>query len=179
MYVLNKTTRLQAGQPWTDKNGTQHPSNWANWSKDVLEAYGIEEIQEDPRPDDRFYSVSSMGLDGKWSSVLKNLDDIKDGDEVRSIGVKTEWILKTKQTANALLAPSDWQVIAKAERDRSIDSDIATYRAAVITKCTAIEAAITSCKEMADFRKLFDTPVDSDGKATGNPPINDWPEQVS
>ena len=120
-----------------------------------------------------------MGLDGKWSSVLKNLDDIKDGDEVRSIGVKTEWILKTKQTANALLAPSDWQVIAKAERDRSIDSDIATYRAAVITKCTAIEAAITSCKEMADFRKLFDTPVDSDGKATGNPPINDWPEQVS
>jgi methylaspartate ammonia-lyase len=34
-------------------------------------------------------------------------------------------------------------VIAKAERDRAIDSDVATYRAAVITACTAIKKAIT------------------------------------
>ena len=50
---------------------------------------------------------------------------------------------KTKKTANSLLAPTDWQVIAKAERDRAIDSNVATYRSAVIAKCAAIEKYIT------------------------------------
>ena len=112
-----------------------------------------------------------------------------------------------------MLASTDWQVVAKAERDRAIDSNVATYRAAVITACTAIEKAITDItdtaipsdlatiqakdeedktdadkKVVADyeaevatkfaaFKKLFDVPVDSDGKPTGNAPIYDWPEE--
>ena len=179
MFVLNNTTRLRPGQPWTDKNGTQHPGNWSTWSKETLESYGIVEVAEDPKPDSTFYWVGQLGLDGKWTSTLRDLDDRKDGDDILSYGVKTEWIAKTKETANSLLAPTDWQVIAKAERDRAVDSDIATYRAEVIKKCAAIEAAITACKDMDEFRALFNPPVDSDGKPTGNPPIHDWPELVS
>ena len=179
MFVLNNTTRLTAGKPWTDQNGTQHPANWSTWSKETLESYGIVEVAEDPKPDTRFYSVGQLGLDGKWEATLRKLDDTTEGDDIIAYGVKTQWIAQTKETANTLLAPSDWQVIAKAERDRAIDSDIATYRANVVKKCTEIEAAITACKNMEDFKALFDQPINSDGNTTGNAPIYDWPEQVS
>ena len=106
------------------------------------------------------------------------MDDVTktvDGKEVVTKGLKSQWIAKTKKTANSLLAPTDWQVIAKAERDRAIDSNVATYRAAVITKCAAIETSITNAANLNAFKALFDVPVDSDGKPTGNAPMYDWP----
>ena len=173
----------------------------------------IRKVVQQAKPDDKFY-YSSYNIDGSWTSTAKNLDDVTvtndNGEEVTTLGLKSQWIAKTKKAANNLLAPTDWQVIAKAERDRAIDSDVATYRAAVITKCAAIEKSITdiedtavpsgyaAAKEKTDptdaekkiisdyenevatkfaaFKELFDTPVDSDGKPTGNAPIYDWPE---
>ena len=175
----------------------------------------IREVVQQAKPDDKFY-YSSYNIDGSWTSTAKNLNDVTvtndNGEEVTTLGLKSQWIAKTKKAANNLLAPTDWQVIAKAERDRAIDSDVATYRAAVITACTAIEKAITditdtaipsgydAAKEnpeptdaekkiisdyetevatkFAAFKKLFDTPVDSDGKPTGNAPIHDWPDTI-
>ena len=92
-----------------------------------------------------------------------------DGKEVVTKGIKSQWITKTKETANSLLAPTDWQVIAKAERDREVDSDVATYRAAVISKCAAIETAITNAADFNAFKALFAIPEN------GNAPIDDWP----
>ena len=225
MYVLNGTKELKPGKTWTDDNGVQHPGNWASvWSDDVKASYGIKEVTVQAKPDSMFYWVGQRSLDGSWSSTPKNIDDVKEvdkdgkailnenGNQLITKGLKSQWIAKTKETANGLLASTDWQVIAKAERDRAIDSDVATYRAAVITACTAIEKAITditdtaipsgydAAKEnpeptdaekkiisdyetevatkFAAFKKLFDTPVDSDGKPTGNAPIHDWPDTI-
>ena len=218
MYVLNGTKELKPGQTWIDDNGVQHPGNWASvWSNDVKASYGIKEVAVQVKPDSKFYWVGERSLDGSWSSTPKNIDDVKevdeDGNQVITLGLKSQWIAKTKEIANSLLSPTDWQVIAKVERDRAIDSDVATYRAAVITACTAIEKAITDItdtaipsdlatiqakdekdktdadkKVVADyeaevatkfaaFKKLFDVPVDSNGKPTGNPPMHDWPEK--
>jgi hypothetical protein len=224
MYVLNGTKELKPGKTWTDDNGVQHPGNWASvWSDDVKASYGIKEVAVQVKPDSKFYWVGQRSLNGSWSSTPKNIDDVKevdedgnavldeDGNQVITLGLKSQWIAKTKEIANSLLAPTDWQVIAKVERDRAIDSDVATYRAAVIAKCTAIEKAITditdtvipsgydAAKEnpeptdaekkiisdyeaevatkFAAFKKLFDAPVDSDGKPTGNAPIHDWPKE--
>ena len=224
MYVLNGTKELKPGKTWTDDNGIQHPGNWASvWSNDVKASYGIKEVSIQTKPDAKFYWVTGPALDGTWTSTAKNLDDVKEvddkgnarldseGNQLVTKGLKSHWITKTKETANSLLTPTDWQVIAKAERDRAIDSNVATYRAAVITACTAIEKAITditdtaipsgynAAKEnpeptdaekkiisdyetevatkFATFKALFDTPVDSDGKPTGNAPINDWPKK--
>ena len=226
MFVLNNTKELKPGKSWKDDNGVQHPGNWASvWSDDVKASYGIKEVAVQAKPDSKFYWVGQRSLDGSWSSTPKNIDDVKkvdedgnavldeDGNQVITLGLKSQWIAKTKETANNLLAPTDWQVIAKAERDRAIDSDVATYRAAVITKCAAIEKAITDItypetpsnyeaakakgeddrtdaekKIVSDhdaevaavftsFKALFDTPVDSNGKPTGNAPIHDWPEE--
>jgi len=217
MYVLNNTKELKPGKTWIDDNGVQHPSNWASvWSDDVKASYGIKEVSIQIKPDNKFYNISGPALDGSWTSKPKNLDDVTetvDGVETTTLGLKSQWIAKTKQTANSLLVPTDWQVIAKAERDRAIDSDVATYRAAVIAKCAAIEKSITDITDtaipsdlatikakeeedktdadrkvvsdyeaevatkFATFKALFDAPVDSDGRPTGNPPMHDWPEK--
>ena len=147
MFVLNNTTRLQPGKSWKDDKGLQHPSNWASaWSADEKTAYGIKEVTIQEKPDAKFYWLSGPALDGSWTSTAKNLDDVTetvDGKDVVTPGLKSQWITKTKETANSFLAPTDWQVVAKAERDRAIDSNVATYRAAVITACTAIRKSIT------------------------------------
>ena len=218
MYVLNGTKELKPGKTWTDDNGVQHPGNWASvWSDDVKASYGIKKVTIQAKPDSMFYQVNGPALDGSWTSTAKNIDDVTvtnfDGEKITTLGLKSQWIARTKEIANSLLASTDWQVIAKAERDRDIDSDVATYRAAVITACTAIEKAITDITDtaipsgydaakskgkddrtdaekkivsdyetevatkFAAFKALFDVPVDSDGKPTGNAPINDWPEE--
>ena len=153
MFVLNNKTVLQPGKSWKDDDGFTHPSNWATaWSADEKMAYGIKEVAVQVKPDGKFYWVSGPALDGTWSSVPRNIDDVKetvDGKEVVIKGLKSQWITKTKEAANNLLAPTDWQVIAKAERDRAIDSNVATYRAAVIAKCAAIEKSITDITDTA------------------------------
>jgi len=147
----------------------------------------IREVVQQVKPDDKFY-YSSQNIDGSWTSTAKNLDDVNevdddgnarldaDGNQLVTKGLKSNWIAKTKETANSLLAPTDWQVIAKSERDREVDSDVATYRAAVIAKCAAIETAITNAADFDAFKALFDVPVNDDGVPTGNAPIYDWPE---
>jgi hypothetical protein len=153
MFVLNNTKELKPGKTWIDDNGIQHPGNWASvWSDDVKASYGIKEVTIQTKPDSKFYWVSGPSKDGTWSSIPRNIDDVTktvDGVSTTTLGLKSQWLAKTKQTANTLLAPTDWQVIAKAERDRAIDSDVATYRAAVITACTAIEKAITDITDTA------------------------------
>tara|TARA_Y100001963_G_scaffold153172_1_gene239441 strand:- start:46 stop:624 length:579 start_codon:yes stop_codon:yes gene_type:complete len=138
----------------------------------------IREVVTQLKPDDRFYT-STMKVDGSWNSTARALDDVKktvNGKEIVTPGLKSNWISRTKTTARERLSPTDWQVIAKAERDRAIDSDAATYRAAVISKCAEIETAIQACSDLDAFKKLFEMPVDKDGNSTGNPPIHDWPD---
>lgn len=57
-------------------------------------------------------------------------------------GLKSVMTSQVKDTANKLLASTDWMVIRKYERDVAIPSATATYRAAVITECARLETAI-------------------------------------
>jgi hypothetical protein len=183
MFVLNNTKELKPGKTWIDDNGVQHPGNWASvWSDDVKASYGIKEVVIQTKPDSKFYWVSGPSKDGTWSSIPRNTDDVTktvDGVSTTTLGLKSQWLAKTKQTANTLLAPTDWQVIAKAERDRAIDSDVATYRAAVITACTAIEKAITDITNTAipsgyDTAKENPEPTDTEKKI-----ISDYETEVA
>ena len=141
----------------------------------------IREVVQQAKPDDKFY-YSSYNIDGSWTSTAKNLDDVTEtilGEDVTTLGLKSQWIARTKKTANSLLAPTDWQVVAKAERDRAIDSDVATYRAAVITKCAAIEKSITDITDTAipsgyDAAKEKTDPTDAEKKI-----ISDYETEVA
>ena len=183
MFVLNNTKELKPGKSWVDDNGFTHPSNWATaWSTDEKTARGIKEVTMQAKPDGKFYWVSGPALDGSWTSTAKNIDDVTetiDGKEVVTKGIKSQWITKTKETANSLLSPTDWQVTAKAERDRAIDSDVATYRAAVVAKCAAIEKAITDITDTAipsgyDAAKAKADPTDAEKKI-----ISDYETEVA
>ena len=63
-------------------------------------------------------------------------------------GLKTSKTAQVKGIANSLLTKTDWVVIRKAERDVDIPSATATYRAAVITECARLEAAITGAADV-------------------------------
>ena len=63
-------------------------------------------------------------------------------------GLKTIMTFQVKETANKLLAKTDWTVIRKAERDVAIPSATATYRAAVITECARLETAIANAADV-------------------------------
>tara|TARA_R100000654_G_scaffold49683_3_gene75853 strand:- start:1394 stop:1945 length:552 start_codon:yes stop_codon:yes gene_type:complete len=173
---------IRTGRAWSDSDGNQYPGNWLSLTTDAeKKAVGLV-WEDDPAPyDNRFY----------WDAKTpKALDDVKqvdvkgdpildrDGKQIVALGLKSEWKIRTKRTAASFLAPTDWYVTRKAEASTAIPSDVTTYRAAVRTKSGTIETAIDNAADHAAFVALFDAPTDSDGKPTGNAPINDWPDPL-
>jgi hypothetical protein len=100
----------------------------------------------EPWYDQRFY----WGVDNP-----KQLDDIQispeDGEPYTQTGLKTLWVAQTKDTANKLLAQTDWMVIRKAERGIDIPDDVAQARAKIVADCATKEAAIKACKTVEEL----------------------------
>lgn len=178
---------IKAGSAWVGKDAVQHPRNWMSWSDEEKKAAGLT-WEADPEPyDNRFY----WGRDSDGKLIEKSLVDINevdsdgkkildsDGNQIVTKGLKTLHTEMTKKIANRLLSETDWYVIRKLEKATAIPSDISTFRDAVRTKCATIEKSISDAADMAAFQKLFDVPVNSKGEASGNAPINDWPDEVS
>ncbi len=171
---------IRAGKAWTDNDGIQHPANWMVWDDATKAAKGLV-WEDDPASfDGRFY----------WSAgVAKALDDVnevdedgnaimQDGEQVVTLGLKSNAIATVKAQAGGLLAPTDWMVVRSAENGTDIPADVLAYRAAVRLASETIETAITNAADLAAFIALYDAPVDADGNPTGNAPINNWPDAI-
>ena len=63
-------------------------------------------------------------------------------------GLKHTMKAQIKSQANSALAPTDWMVIRKAEREVSIPDATVTYRAAVITEYGRLKTAITDAADV-------------------------------
>ncbi len=173
---------IREGRAWTDNDGIQHPTSWNIWSDADKTSAGM--VWENPPAsyDNRFY----------WdANTAKALDDVNevdsdgnailgpDGNQLVTLGLKSQWKKRTKDTAAGLLSKHDWYIIRKQEDSTTtIPSNITTYRTAVRTASNTIETNIDNAADHAAFVALFDTPVDSDGNPTGNALINDWPDEV-
>ena len=180
---------IKEGKSWSD--GTyKHPYNWASaWSDKDKKDMGLK-WEDAPASEEPYDSNFYWGREENGTLKEKSLTDFvgvdndnnplldEFGNKLVTKGLQTIWIEKTKQTTNYLLSKWDWQVTRKLEKDKAIDSNVATYRDAVRTACDKIEKSITDCKKLADFIKLFDTPVDKDGVPTGKAPIYDFPEEI-
>jgi len=177
---------IRVGKAWLDDDGVQHPSNWGIWDDDIKKAKGLT-WEDDVAPhDSRFYH----GRNSDGSLIPRSLTDVNevdkdgkavngpDGKQLVTKGLKTVAIETAKAQAAGQLAPYDWYVVRNAEKSTAIPSSITTYRDAVRTACASIETSITNAADLAAFMALYDTPVDSDGKPTGNAPINDWPDTI-
>ena len=171
---------LRVGQPFTDANGVQYPSNWLRLAtEDEKAAIGIT-FEPDPVPvDQRFY----WGENNPKRLEDETLTD-QTGEEYLATGLKTEWVKKQKQIAGTLLAPSDWYVTRKAEDSTAeIPAAIATYRASVRTISGTREGQINACTTTDELVALLTNPAQVYDEATDSmvtntePFITPWPEQ--
>ena len=143
MFLLNGTP-LGIDSPFT-YNDTQYPSNWLRLASQAERAaIGITEVADAPWYDDRYY----------WGvGNPKQLEDLTvtpegGGDAYVQKGMKSQHLAQTKTTANQLLSATDWMVIRKAERDVTIPAATVTYRAAVLTECDRLLAAIAAASDV-------------------------------
>jgi hypothetical protein len=140
--------------------------------------------QDEIRPDDRYYWVTA-NENGSYTATPKELEDREESDEngnpmyvkvlgevdgkpamvdstkrLVTKGLKSNHIAQIKQTANSILAQTDWMVIRKAERNIDIPADTVAYRAAVVAKAATLETAIsavTSVEELMALNLSFPT----------------------
>ena len=145
---------------------------------DFKTAEGVMDIVQGERKDQKYYFVTQGNVelvDGvptqQYTNTAKRLvdEDAKDEDgnqiyvqvydedtkkmvdsseKLVNQGLKTPMTAEVKDTANKLLASTDWMVIRKYERDVAIPSATATYRAAVITECARLETAIANAADV-------------------------------
>jgi hypothetical protein len=72
-------------------------------------------------------------------------------EQVITKGLKSQYIAQFKDIANSMLASTDWMAIRKFERSIDIPADVVTKRAAIITECDRLTAAVTAAINMAYF----------------------------
>ena len=155
-------------------NGTTYPQNWLRLTSiEEKNAIGITEVADPESYDDRFYwGVDNPKLlndreesdeDGNpmYVKVLGTVDGqpamVDTTERLVTKGLKSQWIAQVKDTANKLLAQSDWMVIRKVERNVDIPEDTVTYRASVITECTRLVTAITGCTDVPSLITVVTT----------------------
>jgi hypothetical protein len=174
---------IKAGKAWSDKDGVQHPANWMIWTDPEKKDKGLTwEDEPDTSFDNRFYW--SKGVERSLTDILvtdekgEKVIDPMTGEQMVQEGLKTQYIAQTKQTANDMLSKTDWYIIrASDDSSLAVPSDITTKRKAIRDAAKTIEDKINAASKLADFIKLFDTPVDKDGNPTGNAPIYDFPKE--
>jgi len=164
MFKHNDTV-IPLDTPFTI-DGTSYPANWLRLtSLAEKQAVGIIEVADVTTTyDDRFYwGVDNPKLlndreesdtDGNpmYVKVLGVVDGkpamVDSTERLVTKGLKSNWTAQVKDTANKLLAQTDWMVIRKAERDVAIPTATATYRAGVITECARLVAAIAGAADV-------------------------------
>ena len=144
-----------------------YPANWLRLStaqekKDL----GITEVADAPTYDSRFYWANGTAKTlTDTNEVDENGDPVldSDGNQVVTLGVKSQLKAQEKATAGSLLARYDWYVIRKAETSKAIPTTIKTYRTAVRTACLTRETEIDNCADTAALVTLYGATYDKDG----------------
>jgi len=173
MFKHNNVT-IPLDTPFTI-DGTSYPANWLRLtSLEEKNAVGITEVPDVTETyDSRFYwgvdnpkllnDREEFDTDGNpmYVKVLGTVDGkpamVDSTERLVTKGLKSNWTAQVKDTANKLLAQTDWMVIRKVERSIDIPAATETYRAAVITECTRLAAAIASSADIPAFIAVVTT----------------------
>ena len=125
--------------------------------------HGVFEIVEGEQKDQRFYWVTPSSYEigetfvtRTYNNAARALEDvtvIPEGytEPVTTRGLKYNYLQQIKTTANSNLAPTDWMITRKAERDVAIPTDVTTYRAGVITEYNRLKTAIEGTNSVEDL----------------------------
>ena len=165
MFLLNGNS-LPLDTPFTI-DGTSYPANWLRLTSIAEKnAVGITEVEDvNTTYDDRFYwGVDNPKLlndreesdeDGNPlyvqvydSTVGEHGSMVNTTERLVTKGLKSQWTATVKDTANKLLAQTDWMVIRKVERSVDVPAETVIYRAAVIAECTRLVTAIAAAADV-------------------------------
>ena len=195
MYALvedNLIIKVFPSPKGFEHNGNQYaPDIFYKWSKAEKEAIGLYEVTTDSTnyKDEKWYintNESYAFSNGKvirsWGTAtakahadtLWTQQDLDDGDlpddkevgDVKVEGLKTILIRTLKAQAAGELKNTDWYVIRKADAGTAVPSSITTHRAAVRTKCTEMETAITNAADTPALETLYTYTEQEDGSVT-------------
>jgi hypothetical protein len=127
-----------------EHDGTSYPANWLRLATpEERAAIGITEVIEQPRPDDRFWWVSGPNIDGSFTSVAKDLDQIK-----------AMLLSQIKQTTASLLAPTDYKYIRKLETGQEIDAATLQHRTDIRSAKDANEKLVNAAETVDGLSTL-------------------------
>ena len=171
------------------------------WTNEEREAIGLYEIVFDNsnKRDEAYYintnqsfdfadgvvtasygsATAKAHADTLWTQADSNNDDLPDDKEIGDVkveGLKTIRIRIIKQQAAGILAKTDWYIVRKADANTAVPSAITTHRAAVRTKCAAMETAITNASNTVAIETLYTHTIDEDGVSSR--PLGELPEAV-
>ena len=182
MYALitdGSIAKYLSGNRGITIGGIQYPQNiFTVWTAAEKEAIGIYEvIQNNAKKKDEEYYINTnqtFTYDADAGTVtatygdatakahadtLFTEDDEDDGlgteGEVKVEGLKTKLIRTVKKQAAGILAETDWYIVRKADANTAVPSAITTYRAAVRTKCAAMETLITNASNTPAIQTLY------------------------
>ena len=164
----------------------RHPKDiFTHWSSSDLKAIGVYEFIRGTKADNRFETptTTSYKVDDSAGTVTetvnkkdKELDD-KTVDGMVIKGLKTIYTEQIQKQATALLTPTDWMIVRKAEdSSKSIASDVTTFRASVRTKSDEIVTAIGNCDTLDKLKALFVTEYNSNGSVKTKATMDSLPE---
>lgn len=143
MFKLPNGQRIAPGTAFK-YDGRQYSADWiqkaAPWQKDAI---GLVEIIEQPRPDDRFYTVSQND-DGSWNKTPKDLDPLK-----------ATAIAQIKQAAESYLNVYNYKVFREVSGGKPMTQVDKDAMAAIRATSNALEAevnAMASVEELAAWQ---------------------------
>jgi hypothetical protein len=165
MWALVKASQVIEiiGSPKSITVGeVRHPKDiFTHWSSSDLKAIGVYEFISGSTPDDKFETATttSYKVDDSKGTVTETINKKdKDLDDL-----KKTYTAQIQKQATALLTPTDWMIVRKAEvSSKSIASDVTTFRASVRTKSDEIVTAISNCDTLDKLKALFVTEYNED-----------------
>ena len=169
MFILNGTP-LALDVAFTTPDGTQYPSSFLRLaSPEEREAIGITEVPDEIPYNQQYF----WGYDSDGNLIPKQLEDEvitpEEGESYTQTGLKTQHIRQTKETANTLLAPTDWYIIRQLERGIDVPAEIASYRTEVLAVSDAREALISAVTTVEELKSLYESSEET------SPTMPNWP----
>ena len=167
-----------------------------SWSAEQLAANGIYEVVYDNTnlKDNRFYingaesfTFANDTVTASYTvAVGKALDDVNEvdeegnallddnGNQVVTLGLKSNEKNKIKAQAAGLLQSTDWYVVRNAESSTAIPTNVSTYRTAIRTKSGEMETAIDGAVSAEALEALFTYTTGADDVVSR--PLGEWPK---
>ena len=172
-------TKHLSGNKGVTIGDIQYPKNiftvWTDAEKAAIGLYEV--IQNNAKKKDEAYYINTdqtFTYDADAGTVtatygdatakahadtLYTADDEDNGlgteGEVKVEGLKTKKIRTIKQQAAGILAETDWYIVRKADANTAVPSAITNHRAAVRTKCAAMETLVTNASNTAAIQTLY------------------------